>query len=246
MERDDDQVGRIISRRDALGLLGLGGAAWLGGARPAGGADPAPFRLPACIVRPAQTEGPYFVDAVLDRSDIRSDPTDGAVCEGTPLSLAFQVSRIGADGCLPLEGALVDVWQCDALGVYSGVEDFQGLFDTRGKQFLRGHQTTDAQGRARFTTIYPGWYQGRAVHIHFKVRTDPGAEAGYDFTSQLYFDDGLTDRVHRAPPYAANDGDRPRNEDDGIFRSGGTQLLLSVSEEGDGLAATFDVGLQID
>jgi protocatechuate 3,4-dioxygenase beta subunit len=115
------------------------------------------------------------------------------------------------------------------MGIYSGVEDINGLFDTVGKQFLRGHQVTDADGIARFETIYPGWYRGRTVHIHFKIRTDPSAESGHEFTSQLYFDDSLTDRVLA-----------------GIFRSGGDQLLLDVVEERDGYAAMFDIGLQID
>jgi protocatechuate 3,4-dioxygenase beta subunit len=80
------------------------------------------------------------------------------------------VSRIDPERCEPLAGALVDVWQCDAAGVYSGVEDIADRFDTTGKRFLRGHQVTDRQGLARFTTIYPGWYRGRTVHIHFKIR----------------------------------------------------------------------------
>lgn len=248
MHDDDRQVGRILSRREALGLIGASGAAVLGGASTASGAAPSvPFRLPACIVRPSQTEGPYFVDTLLNRSDVRSDPTDGAVSEGVPFHLAFRVSRLNASGCAPLEGAVVDIWQCDALGVYSGVKDIiNDAFDTTGKQFLRGHQVTDGEGMARFVTIYPGWYPGRAVHFHFKIRTDPDADTGHEFTSQLYLDDALTDRVHAAHPYSSHGGERPRNGDDRIFRSGGDQLLLAAAEEGEGYSATFDVGLQID
>lgn len=245
MPQDDEQIGRILSRRQALGLLGLGGVGLAVPGR-AGGEARAPFRLPACIVRPEQTEGPYFVDTRLDRSDIRSDPTDGSVCDGAPLELTFLVSRIGGGVCEPLGGALVDVWQCDALGVYSGVEDFQGQFDTRGRRFLRGHQFTAADGTASFTTIYPGWYEGRAVHIHFKIRTDPGDDTGFDFTSQVYFDDGLTDRVHEGESYLAKAGERPRNLDDRIYRGGGSQLMLDVTEADGTYRATFDVGLQID
>ena len=73
-------------------------------------------------------------------------------------------------------------------------------FNSVGKKFLRGHQMTDAAGVARFTTIYPGWYPGRTVHIHFKIRTEPAAARGYEFASQLYFDDALTDRVHARDP----------------------------------------------
>jgi protocatechuate 3,4-dioxygenase beta subunit len=150
-----------------------------------------------------------------------------------------------ADGgaCTPLAGARVDLWQCDATGVYSGVRD--PSFDTTGQQFLRGYQLTDATGTAQFTTIYPGWYQGRTVHVHFKVRTDPSSELGHEFTSQLYFDDELSDRVHSREPYASKGQRTLRNERDGIFRRNGDQLKLAVSEEAQGYASTFHLGLQI-
>ncbi len=247
MDHDDKPIGRVLSRREVLTSLGIGGAALLvprGLVR--GGADVAGLlALPACVVRPAQTEGPYFLDARLDRSDIRSDPTDGVVAPGAPLRLTFQVSRLDGTACAPLAGALVDVWQCDALGVYSGVKDISGLFDTTGKQFLRGHQRTGADGRATFRTIYPGWYQGRTVHIHFKIRTDPDAQRGRDFTSQIYFPDDVSDRVFGQPPYSTKSGRRTRNDGDGIFPRGGPQLLVDVARAGEGYAATFDVGLQL-
>ena len=110
--------------------------------------------VPTCVVRPEQTEGPYFVDTQLNRSDIRSDPADGSVRAGALLSLAFLVTRIG-DTCVPLPGAVVDVWHCDADGVYSGVSD-DNFGSTAGQQFLRGYQVTDGSGAAAFTTIYPG------------------------------------------------------------------------------------------
>jgi protocatechuate 3,4-dioxygenase beta subunit len=152
-------------------------------------------------VRPALTEGPYFVDEMINRSDIRSDPSDGSIKEGTPLNLTLYVSQINGSGCTPLAGAQVDVWHCDAAGVYSDASD--PGFNTKGQKFLRGYQVTDANGMAKFTTIYPGWYQGRAVHIHFKIRTDPSSASGYEFTSQWFFDETLTDQVHAQQPYAA-------------------------------------------
>jgi protocatechuate 3,4-dioxygenase beta subunit len=197
------------------------------------------FAASTCVVRPQQTEGPYFVDARLDRSDIRADGSGGAVVEGVPLRLNFQVSRMSGSGCAALAGAIVDVWQCDAQGRYSDVRDPHG--DTRGQRFLRGYQVTDANGAARFITIYPGWYPGRTVHIHFKIRS--AAETGRAFTSQLYFDDTLTDRVHAHAPYLTK-GRRQRNDDDGLFRRGGSQLLLPLTPDGAGYAGTFDVGLQ--
>lgn len=236
---DDTGKRRLLTRRRALALLGASGAALLAGRaaaapQPAGG-------LPACIARPRQTEGPFFVDGDLERSDLRGDPRTGKISPGAPLKLAFRVSRIGAAGCAPLAGAEVHVWHCDAAGNYSGVRDRRG--STVGEAFLRGHQTTDATGAARFVTIYPGWYPGRAVHVHFKIRTT-AAGRGAEFTSQLYFDDALTDRVYGAAPYAGRGRPALRNGDDFLFRDGGRQLLLEVASDADGYAATFDIGLQ--
>ena len=121
----------------------------------------------------------------------------------------------------------MDVWQCDALGIYSDVQD--GRFNTIGQKFLRGYQFTDVRGEAQFVTLYPGWYSGRTVHIHFKIRTTPKARRSFEFTSQLYFDDELTDRVHAATPYAARGPRTARNRHDGIFRRGGDQLMLAPS-----------------
>lgn len=139
----------------------------------------------------------------------------------------------------------MDVWHCDAMGVYSGVED--PGFSTVGQSFLRGYQLTDEAGEARFRTIYPGWYAGRAVHIHFKIRTEPEAGTGLEFISQLYFDDALTTRVHSRMPYAAKPGRerRDRNADDRIFQRGGDQLLLAPKAAGEGYAARFELGLQL-
>ena len=124
----------------------------------------------------------------------------------------------------------MDIWHCDAMGVYSGVED--PGFKTVGQTFLRGYQLTDDAGEARFRTIYPGWYPGRAVHIHFKIRTDPGSARGHEFISQLYFDEALTGRVYSRMPYAGRTGKPDRNADDEIFARGGDQLLLAPKSVG--------------
>jgi protocatechuate 3,4-dioxygenase beta subunit len=104
---------------------------------------------------------------------------------------------------------------------------------------------TDVNGAAEFMTIYPGWYQGRTVHIHFKVRTDPASQQGYEFTSQLYFDDSITDQAHAQEPYAAKGQRTLKNDGNGIFQNGGSQLMLQIAEEGEGYVATFNIGLQV-
>jgi protocatechuate 3,4-dioxygenase beta subunit len=192
--------------------------------------------MPACVVRPAQAEGPFFVDERLERADIRPDPTDGSVRQGVPISLAFQVARVEAGGCTPLAGAIVDLWHCDAAGAYSDVPQA----GTGGKQFLRGFQRTDQTGTARFVTVYPGWYQGRAVHVHFKIR-----DSSHEFTSQLYFDEALSEHIFQQEPYAARGGRMVRNSQDSLYRNGGQDLMLDVKPEGAGFAARFEIGLRM-
>jgi protocatechuate 3,4-dioxygenase beta subunit len=109
---------------------------------------------------------------------------------------------------------------------------------------LRGYQVTDADGGCEFLTIYPGWYQGRTVHIHFKIRTELNASPSFEFTSQLFFDDSFTDQVYLKQPYLAKGIRSTRNNNDGIYQQGGSQLMLAVQPSGDGYAATFDIGLQ--
>ena len=104
-----------------------------------------------------------------------------------------------------------------------------------------GHGT---DGVARFTTIYPGWYPGRTVHIHFKIRSAPTAKAGFEFTSQLYFDDALTDRVHTLAPYASRGPRTRRNDRDGIYRHGGTKLHLAMTEKTGIHEGTLDIALE--
>ncbi|MBW4482328.1 MAG: intradiol ring-cleavage dioxygenase [Tildeniella torsiva UHER 1998/13D] len=249
-----------LKRRNLLGFLGGTLAVLLVGCfrRPSASA---PFSAasaqspaagqPACTVRPQQTEGPYFVDEGLNRSDIRADPASGAVKPGVPLRLQFQVSQMGGDSCAPLAGAIVDVWHCDATGVYSDVSDRS--FSTLGQKFLRGSQVTGGDGTVEFLTIYPGWYPGRTVHIHFKIRTSGASvqnngqsnSQGYEFTSQLYFDDALSDRIYTQAPYSTSGQRTTRNSNDGIFQGGGEQLTLAVTQDGEGYTGRFDVGLEL-
>jgi protocatechuate 3,4-dioxygenase beta subunit len=204
--------------------------------------SPEAANLPACVVRPQQTEGPYFVEEGLNRSDIRSDPSNGTIKAGVPLRIAFRVSQVSANVCIPLEGAVVDIWHCDAEGRYSDVTDRS--FSTVGQKFLRGSQTTGADGMAEFITIYPGWYSGRAVHVHFKIRSGAQSQR-HEFTSQLYFDDALTDQVHAQSPYSAKGQRDVRNERDHIYQRGGDQLRLQLIPASEGYAGTFDIGLEM-
>jgi len=224
-----------ISRREALLMLG---ASMLAGRAAAQAQAP----RPACVVAPEQTEGPYFSDLMLNRSDIRSDPTDGVIKPGIPLVLALRVIAVDGSQCSALPGAIVDVWHCDALGAYSDAVD--ASFDTRGKKFLRGYQVTDAAGMVRFTTIYPGWYPGRAVHVHFKVRTKSRTGRDAEFTSQLYFPNSVNERVLAVDPYVRPGSMPMRNESDGLYRRGGRTLMLDVASTADGgYTGSFDIGI---
>lgn len=191
--------------------------------------------VPACVLAPRQSEGPYFLDTRLQRSDIRAGSGDGRVSAGVPLVLRLRVLDVD-HGCAPLRGVAVEVWHCDARGVYSGVRDPHAGW-VEG-DFLRGYQLTDEQGRVRFQTIYPGWYPGRSVHVHIKVKS-PVRE----WTSQLYFDDRVTDRAHAHPAYGGSATRRTRNQQDGLFRYGGERLMLALEGTAEGYSGRFELGV---
>ena len=177
------------------------------------------------------TEGPFYLDLDLVRSDIVED-RKGAVLA---LSMVVLEAATGA----PIEGAAVDIWHCDAEGVYSGVQAGGGAGDSA--TFLRGTQLSDPSGSVTFRSIYPGWYPGRAVHIHLKVHVG-GADV---HTGQLFFDDTFTDTVYAAnTPYSARPGRDPRNDGDGIFGQGGAASVAEVAKSGEGYAGTITLGVQ--
>jgi protocatechuate 3,4-dioxygenase beta subunit len=180
----------------------------------------------SCTLYPQQTEGPYYVDGEMLRADVREDR------EGTLLVLQLQV--LSADGCTPLGNAAVDIWHCDAAGVYSGFQGQLGGLNTTGQIFLRGTQLTDADGRVQFTTIYPGWYPGRTTHIHFKVHLSPTQEV----TSQLYFPEALNSEVYETAPYAEHGQKDTSNLADGFA---GSAPLLAVTSTLMGYAASMAI-----
>jgi protocatechuate 3,4-dioxygenase beta subunit len=184
-----------------------------------------------CTLTPETIAGPTWFDAHAVRTDVR----DGR--PGTPLALAFRV--VQADGCTPLAGAVVDLWQADAAGVYSG---FAGAAPGQGghaggtdeygddqsaatdaDRFLRGTQVTGADGVVRFDTIYPGWYPTRTPHLHLKVHLAEDTV----LTTQLFFDDAVSDGVLAADPYRAAGPRDTRNDTDSFF-SPAAQLRLAA------------------
>src|SRR5215217_2182449 len=152
---------------------------------------------------PQQTEGPYFVDNMPNRSDITSDTSNGSVQEGIPLRLVINVYDVDGDGgegsCIPLRGTLVDIWHANPQGFYSGVQQ-QG---TTGQNFLRGNQVTDDNGTVRFTTVYPGWYEGRAIHIYISRYAPLKAQVrilsgDHSFTLTIQLQSKYTHNLHTA------------------------------------------------
>ena len=217
----------LVTRRGSLlrlaGLLGgVLGAAGLE-ARKAAGGGPAAVASGAvkCVLTPEQTEGPYYIP----NEKVRRNITEGR--PGTPLTLRLSV--VDASTCRPIKCAAVDVWHADAAGVYSGFGQGAG-----NRTFMRGIQRTDAKGTAVFRTVYPGWYQGRTVHIHVKVHV--GGNVVH--TGQLYFPDTLTDAVYRRAPYSSRPSRDVRNPADAIFRNGGKRSMLTVRRGRGGSGAT--------
>jgi protocatechuate 3,4-dioxygenase beta subunit len=183
-----------------------------------------------------QDEGPYHRDAQPVRRDVVEDRG------GVALQLGIRLVR---DGVTPLRAASVEIWQCDALGRYSGFPPPAAsavvTADTAphaeyltDQTFLRGRQTTDAAGMVEFLSIYPGWYPGRTVHIHLMVHTDDAL-----LTSQLYFPDYVSDEVLARLPYAERPGRDTTNGTDEIVPTGGDPALVDISPVGDGYRAAI-------
>ena len=183
--------------------------------------------LVACVLSPELTQGPFATDGDKLRRDVR---------EGRPgLPLALHTTVLDVSTCRPIRGAAVDIWHCDAGGTYSGF----AREGTSGRTFLRGIQKTDRNGLAIFKTIYPGWYPGRAVHIH--VRVYLGGNIVH--TGQLFFPDALTDAVYRRAPYRGRGSRDTRNAADAIFRNGGSKSMLKLTKATTGYVGRIAMGV---
>src|SRR5882762_1889110 len=245
--RDVVRVGSVIFVSGAMGAL----QAFLTGCSAAGSSSSlssSSSSSSSCLKSTNLTRGPYFVDnrsdsnianddvdtSIPERSDIRSDSEGGTGTQsGLPLTLNITVGSYSSGTCSPIANAQVHIWHCNAQGVYSDVQastNDNGA-DLRGENFLRGYQYTDANGKVSFTTIYPGWYSGRAVHIHVKVRVfDASGNVTTEATTQLFFDDSISTAVYAAnSDYSRISSRATLNSADSIYAAASPALLVSLT-----------------
>ncbi len=255
MDHDDATVGTILSRREAFTLAARASLGLAFGGLILSDADAA-FQAKAqrevhLVASPAVTEGPFFVDEKLNRSDLIGDTKRPSVVNGAPLTVTFTLYRLVDGKFSPLKGAMVDVWHCDAAGNYSDVEAGMNPDDTTGQNWLRGYQISDENGVVKFKTIVPSWYRGRTTHIHFKVRQTDG-KATKEFTSQIFFDDAVADGIFANAPYKLRGPRDMRNATDGVYSErqvdgsqAGEHLLVDLKKaaSGKGYETKFAVAL---
>ncbi|WP_133909717.1 intradiol ring-cleavage dioxygenase [Streptomyces sp. NBC_00582] len=200
-----------------------------------------------CTLNAEVTEGPYSLEGALVREDIREDK------EGFEVQYTFTVVD-QANDCAPLADALVEIWHCDALGEYSGFVGGNGHKEEDNGTFLRGGQMTDENGQCSITSIWPGHYVSRAVHVHMRVHTDvtltDDSYTGGDVihTGQLFFDPDINEEIQATSPYSANTTKETALADDSIYDDGGASSgLLTLTALGssvsDGYKATLTVGV---
>jgi hypothetical protein len=199
---------------------------------------------PECVLAAIGAAGPTWRDLPLNRSDLRWN--SNAVGEdprpGVHLTLRLELVTQSTEICRPLRGARVDVWHCDAQGAYSDIENL----DTVGQDFLRGYQISDEWGRVTFVTVYPGWYTGRAVHVHARVRLfDPYGELSTDVSTQLFFDDAASDAVFATPAYGGRGMRDTRNAADSIYVPGQSPLVSLGGSLESGLEGSAEIAVQV-
>jgi protocatechuate 3,4-dioxygenase beta subunit len=230
-----------LGRRQLLGAAIGAGAVLLGGARILGTQVDDAVAATACSLTPEQEEGPFYVP--LEK--IRSNITGGSA--GVPLKLMITI--IDSSTCKPLAGAAVDIWQANAIGTYSD-ESSEG---TVGQTWLRGVQLTNARGVATFTTIYPGFYAGRAPHIHAKVHIG-GARSGSRYSGghvshngQVFFPEALSTKVYATSPYSSDANERTYRSSDRVYTGqGGARSVLKLTGGSVGSALTGTIALAVN
>jgi protocatechuate 3,4-dioxygenase beta subunit len=233
---DDRNNADRYNRRDALGLIGgaLTMAALSSPARAAGS-----LLTSSCRVAAAKTQGPYWVDDQLYRSDIRTDTLGSAgQQQGAVLALTLYVLD-HSSSCAALQNVYVDIWHCNALGIYSD----ESVEATANENYLRGYQITDASGKVTFTTIIPGWYSGRAPHIHVRLRSfSSSGTPTYDNTTQLFFSTRMIDTIYKNnAPYNTRSSILPDtpNAQDNIYQA---SLLTALKATDEGYSSSFKIG----
>lgn len=249
---------KLLSRRSALGLIGgaLGGITLAacsdntavidstgsssGTGSTSGG---------SCTLTPEGEIGPYFTDdsaTAYNRSDIRSNIDGSSVQSGIPLTLHVYVYDFD-NSCAPYVGSQVDIWHCNASGIYSN----EAVESTLGQTWLRGYQLTDTNGAVTFKTIIPGWYQGRTTHIHLRVRsTYSNASSTSDGTNttQLFFPQATMDTIYTTvSPYSSKGKNTTTNAADRVYttQTGGKMEVVLSGDNVNGYVATIIIGLPI-
>ncbi|HTQ28845.1 MAG TPA: intradiol ring-cleavage dioxygenase [Puia sp.] len=195
----------------------------------------------SCITTPEETSGPYPYDLSDDAAIFRTDITEGKT--GVPLSLTLTIVNSN-NGCSPIENARVDIWHCDKDGYYSeyDVSGYLGTENNTGKTFLRGIQLSDSNGQVKFTTIYPGWYSGRATHIHVEVFINSVLKK----TTQLAFPASVTAAVYNSSLYSAHGQNSTSNTEDQVFADSVSEELVTITGDAtNGYSAVFTVGVPL-
>lgn len=211
-----------------LGVLGAASAALALGCSDSPTGSSGGTSTGSCVITPSETTGPFPSLTDLVRSDIR---------EGRPgVQLTLTIKVVGvASSCRAVSGAAVEIWHCDVNGNYS-------QYGTQvGQTYLRGIQTTNADGVVTFITIYPGWYQGRATHIHVEVRVNNTTVK----VTQMAFPESVNNAVHSTGVYAAAKGLNPTtNASDGIFADSlADELVTPVGSPSAGYTAFWQIGI---
>ena len=251
MAKDPDRIIYLPNRREVL-IKGMAGALALVGTFSRTGTVFAGSPGVAHGETPGLEEGPFWVDGMPERVDVRLDSTTGVYQPGLPLYLGLTVSQLSDTApytITPLAGAKVDIWSCNPGGLYSA-EASQG---TTGTDFLRGYQITSGHGVVEFLTLYPGWYSGRTLHVHIRVRTyDESGTVTYDLATQLFFDESVTAQVYAQQPYSARAASRDTyNVTDRVFTGGsyngspeadaGDYTLMTLANDGSHIMASMHI-----